>query len=212
MGSAIFSFVQETVKKVKSLEQYMQSIYTLQRIREPFTTSGVEALKQWTGKASAKVIYDSNTDEFTADGLFNKVKGKPNVALVGFTTDGDVFGGFYSVAVTEQDEEFEDPNIFAFSFESHGRCETPKRFPVKKEWPGKNACVRLWKIPFNGFVTFGVDGVGGFWLGNEKSGSFCFNMSCEFEGLEDSTFTGKTGLLGGPPLFHCTRMVAVQLA
>ena len=52
-------------------------------------------------------------------------------------TVGDVFGAFYSVAVTKQEEDFYDPSVFAFSFESHGRCMTPQRFPVKvsaKSW------------------------------------------------------------------------------
>ena len=81
----------------------------------------VNALKEWTGKESATIIFDSTVDEFTTDGLFEKVKGKRNIAVVGFTTDGDVFGGFHNVAVTEQAFWFDDPNIFVFSFESHGR-------------------------------------------------------------------------------------------
>ena len=91
----------------------------------------INALREWTGKSSATIIYDSTVDEFTADGLFNKVKGKKDIAVIGFTTDGDVFGGFYSVAVTRQDRNVYDPNIFVFSFESHGRCTTPQRFIVK---------------------------------------------------------------------------------
>ena len=63
----------------------------------------INALKEWTGKAKTTVVYDSTVDEVTHDRLFNTVKGKPNIAVIGFTTDGDVFGGFYSVAVTEQD-------------------------------------------------------------------------------------------------------------
>ena len=62
----------------------------------------VNALKEWTGKARATVIFDSTVDEFTDGCMFEKVKGKPNVAIVATTTDGDVFGGFYSVAVTKQ--------------------------------------------------------------------------------------------------------------
>ena len=62
----------------------------------------ISALKEWTGKTKATILFDSTVDEFTDDGLFNKVRSKQNVALVGFTTDGDVCGVFYSVAVTEQ--------------------------------------------------------------------------------------------------------------
>ena len=37
--------------------------------------------------------------------------------LIGVTTDEDIFGLFDSIAVTDQDKYFSDPNIFAFSFE-----------------------------------------------------------------------------------------------
>ena len=63
--------------------------------------SGIGALKRWTGKASANIIYDSRFDEFTDQGLFDKVKGKQNIAVVGFTPEDDVVGVYYSVAVTE---------------------------------------------------------------------------------------------------------------
>ena len=53
----------------------------------------VNALKGWTGMARATVIFDSTVDEFTHNGIFNKVKGKPNVALVGFTTDRTCLAG-----------------------------------------------------------------------------------------------------------------------
>ena len=102
--------------------------------------------------------------------MFQKVKGRSNIALVGVTTDGDVFGGFYSVAVTEQEKYFYDPDIFAFSFESRGRRATPQRFVMDaterlKEW----ACVRFCKNSSNtGFVSFGVDYTGSFRLGNER--------------------------------------------
>ena len=53
----------------------------------------INALKEWTGKTTATVIFDSTVDEFTHNGIFNKVKGKPNVALVGFTTDRTCLAG-----------------------------------------------------------------------------------------------------------------------
>ena len=45
-------------------------------------------------------VYDSTFDEFTDHGLFNKVKGKPNIALIGFTADGDVGGPCTFMEVT----------------------------------------------------------------------------------------------------------------
>ena len=129
----------------------------------------VNALKKWTGKARATVIYDSTVDEFTHDGLFQKVKGKPNIAIVGFTTDGDVFGAFYGDPVTEQDHNFKELDLFLFSFESHGRCETPQRFVVKEGWRGRT-WVNFSKSSYIGFVEFWVGGGGGsLRLGNENS-------------------------------------------
>ena len=171
----------------------------------------VDALKGWTSKRRVKTLFDSTVDEFTGDGLFDKVQGKPNIAIVGFTTDGDVFGGFYSVAVTKQEEDFYDLNIFAFSFESHGRCATPQRFFTKEELKRK-ALVEFVKSDDSGFVVFWVEGAGGFWLGNERSDSFCCDMSLGFEGLDDTTLTGQTNTdWKNPPYHHCARLVALQL-
>ena len=173
----------------------------------------VNALKRWTGKAKATVIFDSTVDEFTDNGLFTKVKGKQNIALVGFTTKGDVFGGFYSVAVTGQYQWFfNDPTIFAFSFESHGRCETPQRFAVP-EHRKESAYVEFWDgFHGCGFVWLGVSGCGGFFLGNERSKSSCCSLSCVFEGIEHTTLTGENNNnYRHPPFFHCARLVAVQL-
>ena len=170
----------------------------------------VDCLTEWAGKASATVVFDSTVDEFTRGGLFQMVKGKENIALVGFTTDGDVFGGFYSIAVTEQDKFFYDPTIFAFSFESHGRCMTPHRFFVKKSQM-KKAFVKFWKTDKRGFVDFAVFAVGFFYLGNERSDSFCFKVSDAFDGLENTTLTGKDGKFFSGPYYHCTRLVAIQL-
>ena len=169
----------------------------------------INVLKEWTGKARATIIFDSTVDEFTTDGLFNKVREKPNIAIIGFTTDGDVFGGFYSVKATRQGVHLYDPNMFIFSFESHGRCMTPQRFVLKSEakW---EANVFFWKNDSNGFVWFRVDYIGGFFLGNERSDSICEDVSEVFEGLEDTTLSGMTGLKP-EDRHHCARLVAIQL-
>lgn len=167
---------------------------------------GISALKNWTGKAVASIIYDSQKDPFTDQCLFDKVKGKANIALVAFTSEGDLFGGFYDVTVTEQDKAFYDPNMFVFSFESHGRCETPKKFAAKPEKRDKK---------YVGFLNDDSDGwfvqIGGypgyFYLGDEKSNTFCVNLSEGFECIEDDTLTGKPNR----EKFTCTRIVAILL-
>ena len=179
-------------------------------VEEPTVQNPVNKLKEWTGKASATIIYDSTVDEFTADGLFTKVKGKKYVALVGFTTDGDVFGAFYSVAVTEQSECYKDPTLFVFSFESRGRCTTPHRFALKKGLNEK-VYVVFWKFDSNGFVWFGVFDCGVVMFGNEGSNSRCKDMSDAFEGLENTTLTGKNFHFPDGPFHHCARLIAIHL-
>ena len=142
--------------------------------------------------------------------LFNNVRGKKNVAIIGFTTDGDVFGGFYGVAVTDNTQRSFDPDMFAFSFESHGRCATPQRFKMKEEVKAK-PCVCFGTFFSGDFVGFEVLGcMSNFYLGNERSKSFCSYMSFAFEGIEDTTLTGKPGLRTEDS-HHCTRLVATQL-
>ena len=172
----------------------------------------VNALKRWTGKASATVVYDSTVDEFTDGGLFKKVKGKRNIAIVGFTTDGDVFGGFFSVSVTEPAVHFVDPNSFVFSFESHGRCKTPQRFFVKKEWKAANAGVLFCQNDNKGLVSFGWYFSGSFFIGNERSDSMCWNLSCVFEGLNNTTLSGKDESWHNGPYHHCVGLIAVQMS
>ena len=175
-------------------------------------TNGVEALKEWTGKASAAIVFDSTVDEFTHKGLFNKVEGKENIAVIGFTADGDMFGGFYSKAVTEPEKKFFDPSIFIFSFESHGRCAMPQQFIVK-EGMKEDVFVRFDKNGRKGFVFFGVYGFGGFFLGNQTSDSYCWDISRVCDGLVDTTLTGKNngGDKDNGEYHRCTRLIAVQL-
>ena len=167
----------------------------------------VNALKRWTGKASATIVFDSTVDEFTDDGLFNTVCNKWDIAIIATTQDGDVFGGFYNVAVTEHDRSFADPNQFAFSFEAHGRCETPQMFPVKRE-KQHLADIILPKDDEEGvFVQFGTP-FQNFGLGNESSETYCYDLADCFCGLQSSTLSGRDGVFG---THHCTRLVAVHL-
>ena len=65
----------------------------LSSVLELSGTRHVSTLKEWTGKTRATVVYDSNVHKFTDECLFQMVRGRPNIAIVATTTDGDVFGG-----------------------------------------------------------------------------------------------------------------------
>ena len=170
------------------------------------TTFGcVEILKQWTELSSFSILFDSTVDEFTANEFFNKIVNKENIALIAFTTDGDVFGCFFHVALTEQHRGFDDPNVFVFSFESHGRCSTPQRFLPRDE----NEALAVWCMPDRDFGWFvEIDGAmqACVCFGNEMSILSCFNLSHMFDGMQDTTLTGNQD----PERFSCHRLIAVH--
>ena len=56
---------------------------TLKSTQGPGVRGYVHMLKEWTGKAHGAVVYDSKVDPFTADGQFEKVRGKANIVVVG---------------------------------------------------------------------------------------------------------------------------------
>ena len=164
-------------------------------------------LKEWTGKSTATILYDSNNDEFTDDGLFESIRGKPGVAIVACTTTGDVFGGFYSVAVAKRNCPVRDPGIFVFSFGLRGRCVPPQRFLPKREAVGSLSVKFCKHSPYRWFVRF--DGVvGWFHLGNEHSHTYCHNLADILEGVEETTLTQRRDSTN----HCCSRLVAVQLA
>ena len=172
----------------------------------------IKALKQWTGKSAVDVVFDSAVDEFTSEGLFQTIRQKSDIALVGFTTDGDVFGVYLSVVVDKEREELKDTKCFVFSLESHGRCETPKRFYAKEELKNEGPCMVYAKNYRSGFIAI-RSGNGCFWLGNEKSNAFCMTMSKGFEGLLNTTLTGRTYNGYTPSGYdHYARLIAIQLS
>ena len=88
---------------------------------------------------------------------------------------------------------------------------TPRQF-VLKENVKSEASVLFRTNCRDGVVHFWVSGCGGFWLGDGRSDSFCHNVSCGFEGIDDTTLTGQTGCWEDGPHHHCARLVAVRLS
>ena len=167
----------------------------------------VATLKKWTGKAHVAVLYDSNVDEFSSDGMFRKIKNKRDVALIATTREGDVFGCFYNVAMSRKAKGFWDTNIFAFSFESRGRCMTPQRFMLLDDAKFDASVFAHPKSDENHwFVEVGALEHGCIGFGNEKSDLWCESLSGVFEGMQDTTLTGKV-----EQDYHtCVRLIAVS--
>ena len=133
-------------------------------------------------------IFDSTVDEFTNSGLFNKVMGRGIIAFIGFTTDGDVFGGFYTVAVSKEMNGSTIPTSQVLVRVTRSVHDATAVRLKKSNKDG--ACVSFHKNNRNRVVGF--DGSGDcFDLGNEKSDTFCFNLSRGLVGIEDASMTGK---------------------
>ena len=112
--------------------------------------------------------------------------------------------------MTVQDKYLDYQNILTFSFESNVWCMIPQRFVVK-ELLREKARVRFWRNKSMGLVAFWAERCGGFLLGKERSQSFGRDVSDSFEGLQNTTRTGKNGNWFQGPCHHCTRLVAIQL-
>ena len=115
-----------------SLLKWVSKRAAARRAVEP-ATPNVDAFKQWTGKANVNILFDSTVDEFTKQGLFDKVVEKPNIAVVVFTDNDDVFGVYSAVAARTEEVPFEDPDMFVFLFQSRWRRGTMKRFLATEE-------------------------------------------------------------------------------
>ena len=179
-----------------------------------FLRVGLDALKEWTGRSRLSVVYDSAVDGMTVCDMFQRVRGKRNVAVIGTTTAGDVFGGFYSVAMTREDV-IKDPNAFVFSFKSHGRCRVPQRFVVKNKRK-EGFAVALFEqdgvwtlaiglgsfpIPVFGFVSSGI-----------RPFCVCHKMSKTFEGIQETTLMGDERCLKDVlGVCVCSHLMAVAL-
>ena len=192
----------------RSLLKRFSKRVSAKRAVEPSATPNVDALKQWTGKANVTILYDSTVDEFTKQGLFDKVVEKPNIAIVPFTDEGDVFGVYSNVGARSEEVPFEDPDMFIFSFQSHWIWGTPKRFLATEE--GRQDLFVLF-LPDNSngvFVQFAShrrnDLLPLALLGHEKSRTRC-------DGVWYSEQHLRGYLHAEEDRFSCARVVAVQL-
>ena len=200
----------------EQIKPFIRDIVAARGLQDYIMSRGLEKLVEWTAKKKTTVIYDSAVDDFTHDRFFEKVKNKGSVAVIGFTSDGDVFGGFYKDPLVEKGKHLKQSDMFIFSFESHGRCPTPKQFRVLEDLKP-----HLWVRSYgdegtSGFIHFQSDEVNGhekagFFLGNERSNSYCLNMSKGFQDIEDTTLTGRNGM-SFSQCHHCLRVVAVHVS
>ena len=170
----------------------------------PCLSEGLKALKTWTCKSKATLVFDSDKDGW--DKLkFNEVMKSPSHAVIGFTDEGDVFGGYVSVPLTETGF-FRDDGQFAFSFFSHGRCAVPQRWMMKKNREYAGLDVYIWPTGDNDFIRFGCFGSGLFRFNSRKNGSDIFDPSDRFDGLGDTVLTGQN-----KADFTTTRLLVVRL-
>ena len=168
-----------------------------------------QTLQAWVGMTAMQVLFDSDVDEFVAETVGPKILGRDHLAVVGILPTGDVFGAAFSLPIPQSDEMVYDPSMFAFSFQSNGRCLTPQRFLVCPEWRHES-CLQFYANDKRGFFQFWVWLKSCFWLGCETSNCFNFNLDNCFETLEERTLTGMNYDCE-PPFYHCARLMVVQL-
>ena len=167
------------------------------------TESGISALKCWTVRASANIIYDSRVDPFTDQGLFDKVK-KSNVAVVYFTTEGTFLWILHRCCDTTKGKFLRREYVCLPVRVARAVCDTAA-VPCEGE-ERSSGCVVLQQ---QRRVVCHFSSEADCSLGNEKSNTHCWNRSQGFDGIADNTLTGKPS--GRPNYHHCIRLVAIQL-
>ena len=146
----------------------------------------VKVLKEWTGKETAELVYDTTTCDFSHN-AFNVCFKSPNNAVIGVTEDGDIFGGFG--VVVQINEYTPNPNHFIFSLDSHCRCCVPQRWRIK---PEKQATSVMLFNDSSDFIRFGAgDGEGRLYFISGQNQSFCCNLSESYDGVGDLWLYGK---------------------
>ena len=171
---------------------------------DPRVLKGIEELKARYEFTDVSLLYDSTVDPFTADGLLNKVVAKPHVAIVIFTSKGDIFGFFY-IEPIQPGKRHGLVHVRAFSFECHGRCETPKFFSPNRDRCG--GVQLIFSSDRDGIFTLSVRFSGSLTIANDHSRSFGNSLSTAFEDMPETLLTGK----GSGEKFTCTRLVALKL-
>ena len=148
----------------------------------------VKTLKEWAGKETAELVYDSAACGFSHD-AFNACFESPNNAVVAITEDGDVYGGFVSVAVNGIGGYVTDADHFIFSLASHRRCAVPQRWAIKSE--KQATAVKLFNTNASYFIRFGGGSdEGRLYLIPGRNESFCFNPSESYDGVGDLWLCG----------------------
>ena len=163
----------------------------------------LDALKAWTGRDNTTLVFDTDRDAWD-HGKFNDVLRRPSNAVIGITDKGDVFGGYVSVAVNETGKWLPDDGQFAFSFFSHGRCNVPQRWVLRKDRKNEGCEVMVCDTTKSLFIDFGSDGF--FKFHNGWKETYVFDPSCVFEGLGDDVLTGERD-----DFFTTARLLVVHL-
>ena len=138
---------------------------------------------------TALKIFDSEDDGFTVETFFTRIANKPNVVVVAYTDNENIFGGYFSEPLKMMDETYYIPDMMAVSFQVRGRA-SPGAFSVLNDRRG-HACVTVRSTGPEGFIRFDVSGYGGFCIGGPESHNHCFSLSKAFEGMSDATLTAN---------------------
>ena len=186
-----------TPRRVRVLDPPSKNVTQTSRLSE------LDALTAWTARTSAALVFDTDTDGWDHR-KFNDVLRRPSNAVVAFTEQGDVFGAFVSVAVTETNRVLPDGGQFAFSLDSRWRCGVPRRWVLRDDRKDAGRDVEIDNPASNVFVAFGSDGHIVFVKGRRTS--YVGDPSGTYEGLGDDVLIGEARTH-----FTTARLVVVRL-
>ena len=169
-----------------------------------------EILQKWAGKTRFTVVFDSDADGAGFETFQTRLLHRSNLAFVGITQNNDVFGAYLNVTIDRISfcSFYDDPDHFIFSFNTNGRCRTPRRWFVKESRRHETNGLIFSGNPA-GYVKIGCP-AGYIYMGPTRADAYSWNVKLCYDRIDDDTLTGVANVDWSRPFTHYTRMLVLE--
>ena len=95
----------------------------------------LQTIHEWNTLPEHEIIFDSRLNNWAKyySEFYTTVKDKKNIFIMIHDMDANVFGGFISQQITQQNQWISDENSYVFIIESNNRFEHPIKYPIKSD-------------------------------------------------------------------------------
>ncbi|BFU24830.1 predicted protein [Entamoeba histolytica] len=141
-------------------------------------------IEEWTNRKVGNILFDSDIDDWNKNtSVFDeRIINKQHIIIIIEDEEGNKFGGYVSSKIDEVDGFIYDSKSFLFSLESNGRIEGMKKFDIKRPqyafYLNNQSHHCLFEFGYCGDIFVRKE--------NNKTYSFCYQDSFEYEGIRNA--------------------------